>query len=492
MSTIAFQHYPISNRVPGVYEEIDATKANSGVQNLNTLIIGQQLSAGTFTAGQPVICMGVTDTNNKAGTGSMLGKMVDRYRKTDNFGTVYLLPLADDGAAVKATGTIVFGGPSTAAGTLPVYIGEEIINVGVTSGMASTAIATATSAAINANPYVPVVATVSSSTVTLTAKNGGLAGNDIMINVAYGGAPAGQSIPAGVTATITAMASGATNPVLTTPLLNCGDTPFDFIICPYNDTTSLNAMQSFLDQNTGRWSWNRMIWGQCFGAFRGTLGASTTLLLARNDPNMCIMAFNASITPSWLWAVDVGAAAAVSLRADPAVPIQYVPIPAVAPPIASRFVFTDRQTLLSSGGSTFLVGADGTVSIERLVTTYQTNPAGAPDTSWLDVETGASLTYVNRDLRTFLLSTFPRKVFVSDTTPAPTNSNRVNARTIRAAIIGRYYYLQNEVGIVQNADQFAAAVQVVNAGNGLCQVLAPVQLANQLRQIAILVQFTKP
>jgi phage tail sheath gpL-like len=91
-----------------------------------------------------------------------------------------------------------------------------------------------------------------------------------------------------------------------------------------------------------------------------------------------------------------------------------------------------------------------------------------------------------------LLSTFPRKVLVSDTTPAPTNSNRVNARTVRAAIITRYYYLQDTVGIVQNADQFAAAVQVINAGNGVVQVLAPVQLANQLRQIAILVQFTKP
>lgn len=492
MAAIGFQHYPVGNRVPGVYEEIDATKANTGTQAQNTLIIGQQLSSGTFVAGQPVICQGVTDTNNRAGAGSMLGKMVNRYRQTDNFGTIYLLPLADDGAGVAAVGSILFTAAATAAGTLPIYIGEEIVNVGITAGMATTAMATAAQVAIAANPYLPVTATVSTSTVTLTAKNKGLAGNDIQINVAYGGAPAGQSVPAGVTFTITPMATGATNPVLTTGLLNLGDQPFDFIAFPYNDTVSLNAMQTFLDQNTGRWAWNRMIWGQAFGAMRGTLGTATTLLSARNDPNMCIMPANGSITPSWLWATDICSAAAVSIRADPAVPIQYVPIPAVAPPIASRFVFADRQTLLSTGGSTFLVGADGTVSIERLVTTYQTNPAGAPDNSWLDVETGASLTFVNRDLRTFLLSTFPRKVLVSDATPAPTNSNRVNSRTVRAAIIGRYYYLQDVVGIVQNADVFATQVQVINAGNGLVQVLAPVQLANQLRQIAILVQFSKP
>jgi phage tail sheath gpL-like len=490
--TIGFQHYPANNRVPGVYEEIDATKANSGTQAQNTLIIGQQLSSGTFVAGQPVICMGVTDTNNKAGNGSMLGKMVNRYRQTDNFGTIYLLPLADDPAGVAATGSILFTAASTAAGTLPVYIGEEIVNVGVTAGMAVAALATATAAAITANPYLPVTATAATATVTLTAKNKGLAGNDIQINAAYGGTLAGQSVPAGVTFTITPMTGGATNPSLTAALLNLGDMPFDFIDVPYNDTTSLGAMQVFLDENTGRWAWNRMIWGQAFGAMRGTLGAATTLGSTRNDSNMCIMPMNNSITPSWLLATDITAAAAVSIRADPAVPIQFVPIPAVAPPIASRFVFADRQTLLSTGMSTFIVGADGTVSIERLVTTYQTNPAGAPDTSWLDVETGASLTYVNRDLRNYLLTTFPRKVFVSDNTPAPTGSNRVNSRTIRAAIIGRYYYLQDVIGIVQNADQFATQVQVLNAGNGLCQVLAPVQVANQLRQIAMLVQFSKP
>lgn len=490
--TIGFQHYPVGNRVPGVYEEIDSTKANSGTQNQNTLIIGQQLSSGTFVAGQPVICMGASDTGTKAGNGSMLAKKVARYRKTDNFGTVYLLPLADDPAGVAATGTILFTSGPTAAWTLPVYIGEEIVNVGVTAGMAVGTLATAVVAAITANPFLPVTAAATTGTVTFTAKNKGLAGNDIQINIAYGGTLAGQSIPPGLAFTITPMANGATNPSLTAALLNLGDQPFDFIDMPYNDTVSLGSMQTFLDQNTGRWAWNRMIWGQAFGAMRGTLGAATTLLLARNDPNMCIMPMNNSITPSWLLATDITAAAAVSIRADPAVPIQFVPILAVAPPIASRFVFADRQTLLSSGGSTFIVGADGTVSIERLVTTYQTSPAGAPDNSWLDVETGASLTFVNRDLRNFLLTTFPRKVLVSDSTPAPTNSNRVNSKTVRAAIISRYYFLQNVVGIVQNADQFAAAVVVQNAGNGLVEVLAPVQLANQLRQIAMLVQFTKP
>jgi hypothetical protein len=206
MSVIGFQHYPIeqpgSRRLRGNRRHA----ANSGTQNLNTLIIGQQLAA----ARSPPAARDLhgRDRHEQQGRRRFhAGKMVDRYRQTDNFGTVYLLPLADDGAGVAATGTIVFTGPATAAGTLPIYIGEEIVNVGVTSGMASTAIATAVGAAINANPYLPVTwRRCPTSTVTLTAKNKGLAGNDIQINIAYGGAPAGKSVPAGVTATITAMA----------------------------------------------------------------------------------------------------------------------------------------------------------------------------------------------------------------------------------------------------------------------------------------------
>lgn len=490
--TIAFQKYPSSNRVPGVFVENDATEANTGLPNLRTLIIGQQLSSGTYTAGVPVICQGVGATQAAAGYGSHLEKLVRRYRNLDSFGTVWLLPLADDGAAVAATSTILFTAASTAAGTLPLYLGDDIVNVGITSGMETTAIATAVAAAVNAINYLPVTATASASTVTFTAKNKGACGNEVLINVAYDGALAGQFVPAGVTYNITQPSNGATNPSLTTPLLNLGDEPFDFICFPYNDTTSLDAHKSFMDDITGRWAWNRMIYGQSFGSFRATLGAATTLLTARNDPRISLMPVDSSITPAWIWAAEITAQTATSLRADPAVPVQYLPLTVKAPPIANRFVLTDRNTLLYSGGSTFRVGTDGTVIIERLATTYQKNAAGVADNSWLDVETNASLAYVDRDLHDYLLSVFPSKVFVPDNTPAPTGSNRINARTVRAAIVSRYYYLQDEVGIVVNADQFAAQVQAESAGNGLCKVMAPVQLCNQLRQIAILVQFTKP
>jgi hypothetical protein len=44
---------------------------------------------------------------------------------------------------------------------------------------------------------------------------------------------------------------------------------------------------------------------------------------------------------------------------------------------------------------------------------------------------------------------------------------------------------------VQNSLNFQAGLIVQNAGGGLVKVLAPVDLVNQLRQIAILMQFRK-
>ena len=44
---------------------------------------------------------------------------------------------------------------------------------------------------------------------------------------------------------------------------------------------------------------------------------------------------------------------------------------------------------------------------------------------------------------------------------------------------------------MQNSAIFAKNVVAENAGNGLVKVMAPVDLVNQLRQIAMLLQFRK-
>jgi phage tail sheath gpL-like len=192
----------------------------------------------------------------------------------------------------------------------------------------------------------------------------------------------------------------------------------------------------------------------------------------------------------WIWAAEVTAWCASSLRVDPGLPLQYITTTLKAPQIADRWSLGERNTLLYSGLSTFRIGDDNSVIIERMATTYQENAAGAPDNSYLDVETMYGLMFVARDLAIYLLSKYARKKLVSDTTVILAGSNCVSAPLIRASVISEYRALE-AAGYVQNSTTFAKNVIVQNAGNGLVKVLAPVDLVNQLRQMAILLQFLK-
>ncbi|MCP1376045.1 phage tail sheath subtilisin-like domain-containing protein [Dyella lutea] len=498
MSTVPFNTIPANLRVPLFHAEVDNSQANSGQQNQRTLVIGQITSSGTAAAGVPVISQGVSDAIALGGPGSMLALMTAAYRASDNFGEVWYLPLADDGAATAAAGSVAFAGAPTEAGTLSVYIGASKLLPPVRVPVATTdtpdTIATALAAAINAATNLPVTAAVDGTTlskVNVTAKNKGEAGNDIDLRLNYQGSAGNEATPAGITVTIVAMSAGATNPSLTTPLANLGDQPFDFIVCPYTDTTSLDALKALLNDQTGRWSWTSQQYGHVFAAYRGTLSAQTTFGLARNNQHESILGFNDSPTPNWIWAADYAGACAVALRADPGRPMQTLALSTTyAPPIASRFTLSERNTLLFDGISTFTVAQDGTVALENVITSYQKNAFGQPDDSYLQIETMFLLMYVLRDLMGVITSKFPRMKLAADGTRFAPGSAIVTPAIIRANLIAEFQQLEYQ-GYVQDSQAFAQGLIVQqNATNpNRVDVLWPGTLINQLRVFALLLQF---
>lgn len=488
---IGFKQIPQNIRVPLFYAEVDNSQANTATANQRALIIGQITSAGTATPNTPVISQGVADAKTQGGQGSMLAQMTYTYRQNDNFGEAWYLPLADDPSAVAATGTITYTAANTAVGVHSLYIGGMLVSTTLATGQTVTQIAAAVAASINAINDLAVTATSTAGVVTLTAKNKGLAGNDIDIRVNYRGVPGGEVTPAGLTFTIVAMASGAVNPSLTTGLANLQSMPFDFIVCPYTDTASLNALQSFLNDTTGSWSWSVQVYGHCFFAYRGTSAALTTFGLTRNNQHESCMGFYDSPTPVWKWAAAFAAASAVSLRADPGVPLQTVVLSDVlAPPLASQFSLSLRNTNLYDGISTFTVGTDGTVRIENAITTYQLNAFGQPDNSYLEIETMFLLAYVLRYMATLVTSKYSRVKLAADGTRFAPGSNIVTPSMIRADLIAAYQTLEYN-GYVQKSQAFAQSIIVQqNAQNpNRVDVLWPGTLINQLRIFALLAQF---
>ncbi|MEA2756952.1 MAG: hypothetical protein QOJ54_3241 [Aliidongia sp.] len=432
MSDINFKVYPQTNRIPGVFQEVDATQSNTAQPNQLALLIGQMLPGGTYTPNVPVISTGIGDVHTGAGQGSMLAQMLFRYRKSDTFREVWLLPLADAAGAVAATGSTTITGPATGAGTIALYLAGRLISVAVSIGDTATVIGANVLAAMALIPSLPVSASNAAGVITFTALHKGLAGNDIDIGLSYLGPAAGQVLPAGVAIAITPMSGGTTNPSLTAALANiAGNMAFDFIALAYTDPTSLNAMQSFLDDNTGRWSWQQQLFGGCFAFKSGSFSVLDTTGLARNDRHMSILGAYGIPTPPWECAADYTAAFAVSSAANPATPLNTTALTIMAPPVQSRFTNSENNSLLYAGISTLYTDDSNTVRIQRAITTYQTAPSGAPDNSFLNVERMYTLQFMLRDMITYLKSRYSQSILVPDGTRIQFGSGMTTAQLRR-------------------------------------------------------------
>lgn len=490
--TIAFNNIPPNLRVPLFYAEVDNSMANSGQVSQRALIIGQITATGSATPNVPVISQGVSDAIEKGGAGSVLALMTQAYRNADSFGEVWYLPLEDATAALAASGSVTVSAPATANGVLYLYIGGVRIAQTVLYTQTVAEVATALMVTINSTPNLPVVASIDSGNkVTLTAVNKGPLGNDIDLRLNYRGSLGGESMPVGLAVTLEQMSGGATAPDLEEALANCGDKDFDFIAMPYTDSASLDALKNFLNDTTGRWSWQQQIYGHYFAVRRGTLGELTTFGVTRNDQHGSVMGIYDSPTPTWLCAASLTGAAANSLRVDPARPLQTIVIPGVLPPPEeSRFTLSDRNILLYDGISTFTVADDGTVAIENLITTYQQNSFGQPDDSYLQIETLFTLAYVLRQMRIMVTSKYARVKLADNGTRFAPGSAIVTPNIIRADLIAKYRQLEYD-GFVQGGDVFKQGLIVErNSSNpNRVDVLWPGILINQLRILALLAQF---
>nr|WP_314487626.1 phage tail sheath subtilisin-like domain-containing protein [uncultured Pseudomonas sp.] len=489
--TVPFSNIPVNLRVPLFYAEVDNSQANSGAQTQRALIIGQVLTSGNAVVGVPVLGQGVTDAQAKGGLGSMLALMTAAYVAADPFGEVWFLPLADAEGAVAASGSVLIAGTPTATGVISLYIAGQLVSLAVTAAETPAEIAAALATLINGSGNLPVTAVATAATVALTAKNKGVTGNEIDLRLNYRGTASGEVVPAGLQLTLTAMKSGATNPVLDATLANLGDEPFDFIVCPYTDTASLDALKALLNDKTGRWSYASQVYGHVFAAQRGTLATLATAGNARNNQHESIMGFYDSPSPAWIWAADVAGTAAVALRADPGRPLQTLTLSTVlAPPSPSQFILGERNTLLWDGISTFMVASDGTVAIENLITTYQKNSFGAADDSYLQVETLFLLMYVLRAQRTLVTSKYSRVKLAANGTRFAPGSAIVTPNVIKSDLIAQYGELEYN-GYVQDTAAFSKALIVEQNGTNpnRVDVLWPGTLINQLRIFALLAQF---
>ncbi|CAG9172395.1 phage tail sheath subtilisin-like domain-containing protein [Cupriavidus respiraculi] len=489
--TVPFSNIPQNVRVPLFYAEVDNSQAGYFSQQNRTLLVGQKLAAGTSPADTLQLVARTDQAKELFGVGSMLARMHELYRLGDPFGEVWCIAMDDPGAGAAATGSFAISGTATKAGTLNAYIGAQRVQIGVAAGDTAATLATALAAAVNANVELPVTAAAATGTVTLSARHKGALGNDLLLQMNYYGAAGGESTPAGLTVAVTAMSGGTAAPSLTAAVPAMGDEEFDFIVNPYSDTTTLDLWRTTMNDVSGRWAWNRQIYGHVYSAQRGTFSGLQAAGVLRNDQHVTLAGFETLVpNPVWEYAAAYGARNAVFINADPARPTQTGELVGILPaPAGNRFVQAERQTLLSSGIATSFVSG-GVVRIERAITTYQKNLWGQPDPSYLDSETMHQLAAILRRLRNAITTKYPRHKLADDGTQFGAGAAIVTPSVIRGELLAQYAAMEDE-GLVENSRAFAANLIVERDANdpNRLNVLLPPDLVNQLRVFAVLAQF---
>jgi phage tail sheath gpL-like len=491
---ISFERIPSNIRVPIFYVEVSGRQASYFAQQQVALLFGPMLATGVATPLEPVMVTAFDDAVGLFGAGSILADMVDLYRKNDSYGELWCIPHEDPAGGAAATFEAAVNTGSTAAGSIFVYINGDRIVVNVPANATPDQIAAAIVDAINAQPFCAVTAALGATTnnVVLAARHLGTIGNDITVAINLRGVAGGERLPPGVAiAVVQPLGGGAGEPPLADVIAAMGDDEYDFVGSPYYDDFSLDLLDELMNDVTGRWAWDRQIYGGVFTAMTGTAADLTTFGRTRNGPHVYILGYASSPSPPWRRAAAMTGEAAMGLRNDPARPLQTLPLVGVMPtPRGFGFKISDKNTLLYSGIGVEMQDLSGQVRLQRVISTYQRNTWNQPDPSWLDVQTAYTLMYIIRFLRQRLLQKFPRHKLADDGTPFGPGQAIATPGIIRAELIAAYSEMQ-EMALVENMTAFKQHLIVErNATDpNRVDILFPPDLINQLRILAMLVEF---
>lgn len=493
MSNVAFNHMPSDIRTPLFFAEINAGGVTYSSKSRQVLI-GHKTSGGIASG---LVNIGGEKLDKLFGWGSMLADMAAYARRHDPIGEIYALVI-DEPTGNQATGTVTFGAAATAAGTINIYIAGEKVEVTVAAGATPTEQGDALVTAIgkgytkfNRRMAFPVTAVNDAGEVTLTARHKGTSGNAISLAKDL----ENDTLPAGVTVTLSGatLSSGTGDVDMAASLALLGDASAEWITAPFASTDQLNAVRSFLaSSGTGRWAPTVQKHGHYITALQDTLSNLTTFGAGRNDEHVTIIGTRGLTHAPWVIAAAangiVGRSKNLGASLTEAVeisrPLQTLVLEGIRAPkaVADAWTQADRQSLYSNGIAAYVVGDDGQLRLDRMVTTYQQNAFGTPDTTFLDIETMAQAAYVSRFFRQRIETLYPRHV-LRDRNPGNTPGVVTPAQAKRALIHG--YQELSQANVVEKPDLFAKYVVVERSGDpNRLNAYLPVDVANQLRVFA--------
>lgn len=372
--------------INGVGVKNEQFAVSASVVPRKILIIGTYDPSKTaVVANKPIQVFSADDVGAQTGFGFMLHRLAMKAFQGSQGVETWIIPQAEAAAAGAGAGSVAFAASSALAGTIYLYIAGDLVSVNVTASESASDIATAVAAAINADKRLPVTATASSGTVTITAKSKGPWGNAIPIKTNLN---PGEVLPTGVTATITALSTGSGVPDISDALdaLGTGDLAnedfFTDVVHGYGSasTATLDAISTYngaSDDYTGCYAKEvaRPFRALCGDVATGSAGLSALIALGdgrKTDRTNGIIAVPGSANhPDEIAALAIGIMARINnVRAEET--YINVVLPGIYPgAVADRWTSThaNRDLAVKAGVSTTLIKS-GVVTMQNIVTFY--------------------------------------------------------------------------------------------------------------------------
>jgi phage tail sheath gpL-like len=478
-----------SNQLIGLAQvQLDRQGTSPQAASQKVAIVAQKLSAGSATTNTLVQVTSRERATALFGVGSQLAIMCHAYLYNDPQGELWAMPLADNGTT-KATGSIQVTAAATGDGTIKLRVFGKRISIGVSAGDSANSIAAAIEAELDLHTYLPTVASVSTDTVTLTAKNAGVAGNTGRIEV---NPDPGDVLPAGVALTITQVSGGSTDPAISTPITNMAAADIRHIVVHRTDDTIMDAFDAEL---VDRWSATRGKLSHAYSCLVDSVSDLTTWAGSRNSPHQTTFGLDFPPCPEWEIAAAAAGAMVKSLRNNPAVPMQDLALldsrgqAMPGPALGSRFSDVENNTIGLQGVASLYTDAYGQLRLNATVTHYKTDGSGVADTTLRWTNNVHQVAYLIDDLKTATRQYCAGKILVDDASVIEPGTPAVDVDMIKAHLVGRYRQHAARA-IVEDVEGFAANVVVERNGTDANRVdiLYPPDLANQLNVLAVLMR----
>ncbi len=463
-TTIDFVEIPSNLQVPGTYVEIDAEYDAQGLLPFPAAacLLAPIAPTGTIAPLVPTPVYSAQQAASLLGANGIGAAAAAAFLAANAMVPLSVVGISPGGAASAASWVVT---PSFTAsltgqpGTLAFYIGGVQVPVTVTPGVDTVAtICTNLAAAINA-ALLPVTATASATTVTITAIDKGTIANalDMRVNL-----NAGDILPGGATAGVPNLAigivptAGLTTPNLATAFAAFPSTWFTHFICPWFDSASLTAVEAEMDR---RFKAMAALRARAFSA--GSASSLTNLVAlasGQNSKHTTLFALQNEPTPPWIVAATYAAVASFALVNDPARQLRGLILPGVVAP-ASVDILTEeeRQTLYTSGLASGTVGKDGLVRIDRAVTTYQFADGNIPDDTWRDIMTSEAAARISYDWAAYTAVAYPRNKMAADGSLAAEYDPTIITPRRRSGAWAARSRLYEQLGWIQNSAATAAA-----------------------------------